>query len=134
MERKNQTALYLLFDMATFAVLWFVLGYNTPDRQALFQTGWFIEGLISPTVIAHFIRTSRIPLLQSCADIRLIFTSFCGVLAALLLPYALHPIASFHFAVMPGAYYGFLALILALYALAIEGVKRLYIRRTGEWL
>ena len=123
-----------VFDMATFAVLWFVLGYNTPDRQALFQTGWFIEGLISQTVIVHFIRTSRIPLLQSCADIRLIFTSFCGVLAALLLPYALHPIASFHFAVMPGAYYGFLALILALYALAIEGVKRLYIRRTGEWL
>jgi len=123
-----------VFDVATFAMLWFVMGYRTTDQQALFQTGWFIEGLISQTLIVHFIRTSEIPFIQSRADIRLIFSSFCGILAALLLPFALHSIASFHFAVMPAAYYGFLVLILALYAVAIEAVKRVYIRRHGEWL
>jgi Mg2+-importing ATPase len=123
-----------VFDVLTFAVLWFVLGYRSADQQMLFQTGWFMEGLISQTLIVHFIRTSRIPFIQSCADIRMIFSSFCGIVAALFLPYALHPITSFHFTVMPGKYYGFLILILLLYAAAIEAVKRVYIRKNGEWL
>jgi len=123
-----------VFDVATFAALWFVLGYRTAGQQALFQTGWFIEGLISQTLIVHFIRTSKVPFLQSRADIRLVFSSFCGILAALVLPAALHPIASFHFAIMPAGFYGLLVLVLALYAVAIEAVKRLYIKKTGEWL
>ena len=123
-----------VFDVATFGVLWFILGYHSADQQMLFQTGWFMEGLISQTIIVHFIRTSRIPFLQSRADIRLIFSSFCGILAALFLPFALHSISSFHFVVMPGTYYGFLLLILLLYAVAIEAVKRIYIRKNGEWL
>ena len=46
-----------IFDITTFAVLWFVFGANTPDKQALFQSGWFIEGLLSQTLIIHMIRT-----------------------------------------------------------------------------
>ncbi len=123
-----------IFDLATFAVLWFVLGYHTVGQDAFFQTGWFIEGLISQTIIVHFIRTSKIPFLQSRADIRLLFSSFCGILAGLAMPVLLHRISSFHFVIMPAAYYGWLVLILACYALAMEGVKRLYIKKTGEWL
>ena len=82
----------------------------------------------------HFIRTSKIPFLQSQADIRLVFSSFCGLLAALALPAALHSVAGFHFALMPGVYYGWLAVILTCYAAAIEIVKRIYIRKNGEWL
>ncbi|MCH4191690.1 MAG: magnesium-translocating P-type ATPase [Butyrivibrio sp.] len=123
-----------VFDVLTFAVLWFVLGYCSADQQVLFQTGWFMEGLISQTLIVHFIRTSKVPFIQSCADIRMIFSSFCGIVAALFVPYVLHPIVSFHFAVMPMGYYGLLVLILLLYATAIEAVKRVYIRKNGEWL
>ena len=123
-----------VFDVATFGVLWFILGYHSADQQMLFQTGWFMEGLISQTMIVHFIRTSKIPFLQSRADIRLIFSSFCGILAALFLPFALHSISSFRFVVMPRTYYGFLLLILLLYAVVIEAVKRIYIRKNGEWL
>jgi threonine/homoserine/homoserine lactone efflux protein len=54
-----------LFDYVTFAVLWFVFGANTPERQSLFQTGWFVESLLTQTLIVHIIRTSRIPFLQS---------------------------------------------------------------------
>ncbi len=123
-----------VFDVATFAILWFVLGYRTVGQQALFQTGWFIEGLISQTTIVHFIRTSKIPFIESRADIRLIFSSFCGILAAIVLPQALHMIPSFHFTFMPAAYYGYLVIILVFYAVAIEAVKRIYIKKEGEWL
>lgn len=123
-----------VFDAATFAVLWFILGYRTAGQDIFFQTGWFIEGLISQTIIVHFIRTAKIPFLQSRSDIRLIFSSFCGILAALAIPIALHTITGFHFTIMPGVYYGWLVLILACYAVAIEAVKRVYIKKTGEWL
>jgi len=36
-----------VFDVLTFLVLWWALGANTPERQSLFQSGWFVEGLIS---------------------------------------------------------------------------------------
>ena len=122
------------FDLITFAVLWFVLGYSTMGQQNFFQTGWFIEGLISQTMIVHFIRTSKIPFIQSTANIRLILSTGLGIAAAFAVPYLLHNIADFHFAIMPGKFYGMLAAILLGYAITIEIVKRLYIRRRGSWL
>jgi Mg2+-importing ATPase len=123
-----------VFDMVTFASLYFALGFCVADKQALFQTGWFIEGLISQTLIVHFIRTSKIPFIQSRADIRLIFSTICGIAAAILIPLALRAVASFHFVAMPAIYYAYLLAILAGYAMAIEVVKKLYIRKTGGWL
>jgi Mg2+-importing ATPase len=122
------------FDLVIFGILWFVLGYATISQQTLFQTGWFIEGLISQTLIVHFIRTSKISFLQSRADIRLLLSSALGILAALLIPVAMHQITSFHFEIMPPGFYGYLLLTLTSYAIVIELVKKLYIRRTGGWL
>jgi Mg2+-importing ATPase len=48
-----------LFDFATFAVLFFVFKANTVSDQTLFQTGWFVEGLLSQTLIIHMIRTKK---------------------------------------------------------------------------
>src|SRR5208283_1296161 len=53
-----------LFDLATFALLWYVFGANAADRQSLFQSGWFVEGLLSQTLIIHMIRTAKLPFLQ----------------------------------------------------------------------
>jgi P-type Mg2+ transporter len=50
---------------ATFALMWFVFGANAVEKQALFQTGWFVESLLTQTLIVHIIRTAKIPLLQS---------------------------------------------------------------------
>jgi Mg2+-importing ATPase len=47
-----------VFDFTTFALLWFVFGANNVQSQTLFQTGWFIEGLLSQTLIIHMIRRS----------------------------------------------------------------------------
>ena len=56
-----------LFDLATFALLWYVFGANAAHRQSLFQSGWFVEGLLSQTLIIHMIRTAKVPFIQSRA-------------------------------------------------------------------
>ncbi len=50
-----------LFDYATFALMWFVIGATTAADAAMFQTGWFVESLLSQTLIVHVLRTSRVP-------------------------------------------------------------------------
>ncbi|MEA4889849.1 MAG: magnesium-translocating P-type ATPase [Clostridiaceae bacterium] len=123
-----------IYDMLTFISLWFILKYNNPSSQSFFQTGWFIEGLISQCLIVHFIRTSKVAFLQSRADIRLLLTTGISIAFALLNPIIFHQVTEFHFEIMPGAYYLFLALILAAYVVTIEIVKRIYIKINGEWL
>ena len=46
-----------VFDIITFLVMWFVLGANTIENQGLFQTGWFVVGLLSQILIVYMIRT-----------------------------------------------------------------------------
>ncbi len=93
-----------------------------------------MEGLISQTLIVHFIRTAKIPFLQSRADWRLSLAMLGGILGALAVPYLLHAIPAFHFALMPARYYPLLALIILGYAVTIEVVKKAYIRKHGSWL
>jgi len=57
-----------IFDYTTFAVMWYVFGANSEAHQALFQSGWFVEALLSQTLIVHLIRTQKIPFLQSVAS------------------------------------------------------------------
>ena len=57
-----------LFDIATYLVMWYVFKCDSPASQTLFQSGWFIEGLLSQTLIVHMIRTRKIPFFQSRAS------------------------------------------------------------------
>ena len=56
-----------IFDIATFALMWYVFGANAPTHQGLFQSGWFIESLLTQTLIVHMIRTAKVPFIQSRA-------------------------------------------------------------------
>lgn len=56
-----------IFDMITFGLMWFVFSANTPEHQTLFQSGWFVVGLLTQTLIVHMIRTAQIPFIQSRA-------------------------------------------------------------------
>ena len=76
-----------IFDYATFAVMWFVLGANAPEHQKLFQTGWFVESLLSQTLIVHIIRTGRIPFVQSCASLPLTITGVVICVIGVALPF-----------------------------------------------
>jgi Mg2+-importing ATPase len=56
-----------IFDITTFALMWYVFAANSVEMQALFQSGWFIEGLLSQTLVVHMLRTRKVPFLQSTA-------------------------------------------------------------------
>ena len=56
-----------IFDYATFALMFFFFKASSPEHQSLFQSGWFVEGLLSQTLIVHLIRTRRVPFFQSWA-------------------------------------------------------------------
>lgn len=123
-----------VFDMMTFAVLWFILGYSTLGMQNYFQTGWFIEGLISQILIVQFIRTSKRPIIESKCDDRLALASALGIFAAISIPYLFNGTSKTVFTEMPVEYFIYLIIILVLYSVTIEVVKKLYIRRYGSWL
>lgn len=119
-----------IFDIATFAVLWFVVGANTIEQQALFQSGWFVEGLMTQTLIVHVIRTRRIPFVQSRAALPVLLMSLAIAAAAVLLP--LGPWAGyFRFVALPPAYFSWLLAILVAYIVLAQGMKGFYARHYG---
>lgn len=56
-----------LFDIIAFAVLWWIVAANSPGKQHLFQSGWFVVGLLTQTLIVHMIRTPKLPFIESRA-------------------------------------------------------------------
>ena len=76
-----------VFDYATFAVMWFVFKSNTPDNQSFFQTGWFIESLLSQTLIVHMIRTRKIPFIQSWASAPVVALTSVIMLIGIIIPF-----------------------------------------------
>jgi Mg2+-importing ATPase len=119
-----------IFDYATFAVLWFVLGANSDAGAKLFQTGWFVESLLTQTLIVHVIRTGRVPFLQSHASLPLTITGVVICLVGIALPF-LPMGAWFGFVPLPGIYWAFLAVILVAYMALTQFVKTRLIRRFG---
>ena len=64
-----------IFDYTTYFIMLYVFGCWDPARASLFQTGWFVESLMTQTLIIHVIRTNKIPFLQSRASLPLVVTS-----------------------------------------------------------
>ena len=57
-----------LFDVTTFAAFWLLFGWNSSSQAASFHTGWFVESLLTQTLVIHVIRTNRVPFLESRAS------------------------------------------------------------------
>ena len=119
-----------LFDLSTFAVMWWVFSANTPAEQGLFQSGWFVVGLLTQTLVVHMIRTPRLPFVHSRASATL--TAMTGAIVVLGLWLPMGPLAgSFKLQPLPLAFFAWLAGILLGYALLTTLMKRFYIRRFG---
>ncbi|MFZ5959257.1 magnesium-translocating P-type ATPase [Pseudomonas knackmussii] len=119
-----------LFDIATYLVLWFVFEANTPAQQGLFQSGWFVEGLLSQLLVVHMIRTRRIPFLQSRAAWPVLAATLgIGALAVFLAQGALAH--SLRMQALPADYWPWLALILVGYMVMVQGLKGWFVRRFG---
>jgi Mg2+-importing ATPase len=119
-----------VFDICTFAVMWFVFGATTEALSPLFQSGWFIEGLATQTLIVHMIRTQKLPFIQSRPALPLLLTTIAIVAFGMLI--AVGPLAHvFKFSPLPLAYFPWWIAMLAGYIALTQVVKTWYLRRFG---
>lgn len=119
-----------LFDYATFGLMWWVLGATAPADAALFQTGWFVESLLSQTLIVHVLRTARLPFVESAPSPALLATTLGICAIGVLLPYT--PLgASFNLVPLPANYWLAMAVLLPAYFALTQWVKGRLVRRFG---
>ena len=119
-----------IFDILTFGLMWYVFKANSPEHQTLFQSGWFVVGLLTQTLIVHMIRTPKIPFLQSRAAMPLMVMTGVIMLVGIFLP--MGPLAGyFKLQALPPLYFVFLPMILLAYMALTQAVKGFYIRKFG---
>lgn len=123
-----------IIDVMAFLIFWFVLGYNSVSSEAYFQTAWFIECLISQTLIIHFIRTEKIPFIQSIASKPLIAMSLVTIIGTIITPILLHNITGFNFVILPAKFYLVVLILIVCYTIIAQLVKKQYIKKYHEWL
>ncbi|WP_243048098.1 magnesium-translocating P-type ATPase [Dyella sp. RRB7] len=122
-----------IFDVTTFLLLWYVFGANSSEHQAFFQSGWFIESLLTQTLIVHMIRTRKIPFVQSIASAPVLALTTAIIIIGMLVPY-MGIGAKIGMVALPGVYFGWLALTVLTYCVLTQLMKLVYIRRYGRWL
>ncbi|MFD2366444.1 magnesium-translocating P-type ATPase [Pseudoduganella sp. GCM10020061] len=117
-----------LFDYATFAMMLFI--FNAWNDPSLFQTGWFVESLLTQTLIIHIIRTAKIPFIESQASTALMATTALICLTGVFLPYlGIGHILGFR--PLPWTYWPLLAGMLCMYAFLTHWAKMWFVRRFG---
>lgn len=126
-----------VFNVLTFLFLWFGLGVgNAPSNlalQAMFQAGWFIEGLFTQALIVNVFRTRHVPSFKTPASaVVLLATGLALAVGSLLVLTPLR--VAFDFGTLPGQFWPWVLLIIAGYVLTVEAMKAVYVKRTGTWL
>ena len=122
-----------IFDIVTYLVMWHVFGCNSPEHQSLFQSGWFIEGLLSQTLIVHMIRTRKIPFIQSRATWPVIGMTTLVMVIGIVIPFTSFG-ASIGLQALPLSYFPWLMGILLSYCVLTQLIKNWYIRKFSGWL
>lgn len=134
-----------VFDISTYCLMWFVFGagalYATANGsmdplvngQAIMNSGWFIEGLVSQTLVVHMLRTRKIPFLQSTATLPVLLSTSIAIAIGCYLPFS--PLAEhFGFITLDGPkYFMWLVITMLAYMGLTQTVKTLYIKRHGQW-
>ncbi|HVU82962.1 MAG TPA: magnesium-translocating P-type ATPase [Rhodanobacteraceae bacterium] len=124
-----------VFDITTFLLLWFWFGANStaPAHQAFFQSGWFVESLLTQTLVVHMIRTRRIPFVQSAAAAPVLGLTTAIIAIGIAIPYTVlgHKLGMVE---LPLQYFGWLAATVVAYCALTQFVKTIYMRRFGSWL
>lgn len=122
-----------IFDIATYLIMWFVFKANSPEVQSLFHSGWFVEGLLTQTLVVHMIRTSKIPFIQSQAAKPLLISTALVMIGGVCIPFSGYG-ASIGLQPLPLGYFPWLAGILVSYSLVTQAVKAFYVKRFKTWL
>ena len=118
-------------DVVAFIVFWFILKYNSIELQAFFQTAWFIECIVTETFMIFYIRTNHIT--KSRPSNILLLLTFLTLVATITVPMLLSFTTGFNFVLLPGIYYLYLIGFVILYGIIAQVVKKIYIKKYGEW-
>ena len=125
----------------TFFLMLYVfhcVNYNDPHMadsmkthyERLFHTGWFVESLLTQTLIVHIIRTNRIPFIQSRASAALTLTTITVMAVAIYLPFS--PLAGYlGMVALPKTFWLWMMATLVAYVFLTHSVKTWFIRRYG---
>jgi Mg2+-importing ATPase len=124
-----------IFDYTTYFVMLYVFNcwdVSTPlvaaHSASLFQTGWFVESLLTQTLVIHVIRTNRIPFLQSRSSWPVLFTGVAIMAIGIALPFL--PLGHYlGFSPLPPLYWPIIAATMLCYLLLTQGVKMWLLRR-----
>ncbi len=127
-----------VFDYTTFFIMLYVFrcwDVSSPEAaahsQSLFQTGWFVESLVTQTLIIHIIRTNKIPFLQSWASWPLLVMSSVIMIAGMAIPFT--PVGTYlGFTALPTLYWPLLGVSIVLYVLLTQFVKTWLLNR--KWI
>ena len=122
-----------VLDLLCFIVLWFVFRFNSIEKAVMFQSGWFVFGILSQTLIIHLIRTSKVPFIESKSSKQLLISTFAVVLITLVISFTNISVV-FDLSKLPYTYLLWIVLLMTIYALFIQVYKRLYIKGNKEWL
>ncbi len=117
-----------IFDYATYFLMLYV--FDCWNNAPLFQAGWFVESLLTQTLIIHIIRTARIPFLESRASTALILTTILIVTIGGAIPYT--PLGTaLGFLPLPPLYWVFVVLMMLCYGALTHVVKMWFVGRWG---
>ena len=135
-----------LFDIVTFLFLYYILcpvlcggvtylNMVDPVMQsqyvALFQTGWFLESMWTQVLILHFLRTRKIPFVQSSPSIPVVCTTLAGIIAFTALTFT-KSAGIIGLTKLPIRYFLFLFVVVLLYMLLTTVVKNVYQKKYHE--
>lgn len=123
-----------LIDVFSFIIFWFIFKYNSVDKQAYFQTAWFVTCLITELMIIFNVRTSKKPFIESNASFKLNILTLVSLVLTILTPILLCNISTFNFVILPLQFYFYLVILVLLYFIIVSIIKKLYIKKYGEWL
>ncbi len=123
-----------VYDLVTFAVMYFFFAASIPEKQALFQSGWFVVSMATQVLVILVLRTDKKPFLDSLAALPVIFAGTVAVATAAAVPFTTLG-RSLGLTALPGEFWPFMLAIVAAYVLHAQGVKWAYRQRFGgEWL
>ena len=117
-----------IFDYTTFFIMLYIFDCWNPTHASLFQSGWFVESLLTQTLIIHVIRTNKIPFLQSRASWPLLAMTAVVMMIGMWLPFA--PFAgALNLTPLPPLFWPLIALTLIGYILLTQFIKQWLLKK-----
>ena len=124
-----------IFDYSTYLVMLYVFGCwdvstaaSAAHSASLFQTGWFVESLITQALVIHVIRTNKLPFVQSRASRPVIVVGLLVIAVGIGLPFS--PVGRYlGFSPLPPLYWPILIATLVAYLVVTQTVKTWLLRR-----